>query len=80
MKNADDNNCAPNSERSKIAFTGALSVMMNVVAKPKMKKMAPKTDMPTSKLLFFCSIMKFILGLCCKLYDAFKFRLSKFKN
>ena len=46
IKNADDNNCAPNSDNPNIALTGAVSVTMKVVAKPKMKKIAPKTEMP----------------------------------
>jgi len=34
-----------------MAFTGALRVTMKVVAKPKIKKIAPKTVIPTSKWL-----------------------------
>jgi hypothetical protein len=55
MKNADDNNCAAHSGKPKIALTGAVIVTMKVVAKPKIKKMAPKVDMPTLKL-FLLSI------------------------
>jgi hypothetical protein len=57
MKKAEASNWAPNSERPKISLMGADNVTINVVANPKMKKMAPKADIPTLKLLS-CLLIK----------------------
>ena len=47
IKKEDARSCAEVSVRPKIAFTGALRVTIKVVAKPKIKKMAPKAVIPT---------------------------------
>jgi hypothetical protein len=54
----------------KIAFTGTLNGIMNVVAKLQTKKRALKVTKSTTKLLLFCSIIiwfwlnKFNLNYC----------------
>ncbi|MBA7568668.1 hypothetical protein ES708_10402 [subsurface metagenome] len=57
MKKAEVINCASNSLSSNTSFTLALSVMIKVVAKPKIKKMDPITEMPRLNVDCFFSIM-----------------------